>query len=122
LGIPVLFGSEFKAAVWLAIVLTVSSAAAGVSTILEEGFRGLGRPEILFWSEGAAGVTIVLLFAAFGTPFGVKGIAIAHTAGAVMSTAVLLTSMRRVTGCSLGRLCVPMRADFSRVVTEVLAR
>jgi O-antigen/teichoic acid export membrane protein len=121
-GIPILFGSDFQEAVWVAVVLTAGSAATGVNTILEEGFRALGRPEALFWSEGAAGVTTVLVLAAFVVPLGVKGAAIAHTAGVVVATGVLLASMQRATGCSLSRLCLPTKADLPGLVRDALVR
>ncbi len=115
-AIPLFFGQAFTDAIPVAVILVVASGALALNFVLEEGFRGLGRPTEVLRAEvgGLIGTAVVL--AALLPAFGIVGAAIASLAGYLLTTAVL---MRRLSGVVDGGVItrsIPGREDLGEVV------
>lgn len=119
LAVPLFFGGAFAAAIGPAAILVAGSGLLATNFVLEEGFRGLGRPgDVLRAELGGLAATAVLL-AALLPRLGILGAALASLGGYLMTTLLLLHGLRRtVTGGVLSR-CVPHRQDVRELVAGV---
>jgi O-antigen/teichoic acid export membrane protein len=119
LAIPAFFGGAFLDAVSVGMILVVASAALAVNFVLEEGFRGLGRPTEVLWAEigGLAGTAVVL--ALLLPRFGIVGAAVASLAGYLLTSVVLVRRLSRVVEGGVIVQCIPRRRDGHEVVVAV---
>ena len=119
LGLPLLFGEDFRPAVLPAMILVGAGAIANVNQVLEEGARGLGYPVFALRAEvGGLVATVVGLWFLL-QPLGIIGAAIASVLGYTTVTALLLWQLRRSLGPRSGRYLVPTGADWNTLISVV---
>ena len=75
--IPVLFGTEFKAAVLAAQVLSVASVFMFINQVFSAGNLSIGKPVLVFLSEGIGAVVTILSLVILLKPLGIIGAALA---------------------------------------------
>lgn len=110
-GVMLLFGPQFVDAYPVALVLVVASGTLALGKVLEEGFRGLGRPAEVLWSElSGLGVTVLLLVALLG-PLDIMGAAFASLGGYVVTLVVLLARLYHFAGADLKGQMMPRIRD-----------
>lgn len=119
-GMWVLFGSAYSSAVPAALVLVVAGGVLSVGTVVQEGFRGLGRPSEVLWSELAGlGVTAVSLLALLG-PLNIMGAAIASLLGYSATLTILIVRLRLFAGVPIAADLRPRRQDVRDVAESTL--
>jgi O-antigen/teichoic acid export membrane protein len=119
-AIRVFFGAAFGEATPAAAVLVLATAALAVNFVLEEGFRGLGRPGEVLRAEVMGLVVTGAALAVLLRPLGIVGAALASLVGYTATTAVLGRRLRATTGQPALAAAVP-RGDDVRVVWASLA-
>jgi O-antigen/teichoic acid export membrane protein len=77
--VTALFGARFAGAVLPCRILIPGSCALGLTTVLFEAARGMNRPEIPAYAEGASLLVTAALLAALLKPYGIAGAALAST-------------------------------------------
>jgi O-antigen/teichoic acid export membrane protein len=95
-GVAMVFGRAFQAAVVPAAILVVASGTNALNGVLEELLRGYGRPSATLFAETvavAAGLPALLVLL---PRLGLTGAALASLVGYLSGTAVLLFQSRRV--------------------------
>jgi len=100
--LPLVFGTQFQPAVPAALILVVAAGVRAVSNTLQEGFRGLGRPAEVLWSELVGLFATGVLLAAMLPTLGILGAALASLGGYAVTMAVLVVRLGR-TSTSLER-------------------
>ncbi len=118
-AIVVLFGARFKAAVPAALVLVPAGAVLGFNLVLEEGLRGMGRPQAVLRAELAGLPVTAATLALTLRPLGIMGAALSSLLGYSTVAAVLLLSVRRHAGVSIRTALWP-RLDELRLVVRQL--
>jgi O-antigen/teichoic acid export membrane protein len=97
-GVRLLFGAAFDGAIPAALILVTAGGVLAVAGVLQDGFRGLGRPAEVLWSEliglGATGLMLAVLL----PPLGIVGAALASMVGYTTTVVVLLVRLRRAAG------------------------
>lgn len=116
------FGSEYRTAVPLALVVLVSGVISALNVLLEESTKGLGRPRIVLYAEvSGLAVTAVLLFPLLHL-LGTMGAAITSIVAYSTTLIVLLTVAHRHQGCRWRDLLIIRRQDVDRVLDQVRRR
>ncbi len=106
-GIPAVFGQEFAPAAPAAMVMALAAGIMGVKTVLDQGFRGLGKPGPILVAELIGlGVTATLLWVLL-LPFNIIGAGIATLLGHGCTTVYLLIQARNATTLSVRHLLCP---------------
>jgi O-antigen/teichoic acid export membrane protein len=101
LGLTLVFGAGFQAAVIPAAILVVASGANAFNRVLEELLRGLGHPVATLTAQLAAlGVGLPAMYVLLPRA-GLRGAAMASLIGYLAGMAVLLAQSRRVAGLRL---------------------
>jgi O-antigen/teichoic acid export membrane protein len=119
-AIRLAFGPVFVEAVPVAAVLVVATAFLSMNFVLEEGFRGLGRPsEVLRAELAGLAVTAVVLVALLG-PLGILGAAVASLVGYAATTAVLGHRLGTLVGPGSFASSVPRGDDVRGVMTALV--
>jgi O-antigen/teichoic acid export membrane protein len=111
LGIPLLFGGEYRPAVPAAAVLTVAAAAWQYNRILRAGLKGLGHPVAGALAEGTALVFTVLLLLILLPRMGILGAAIASLVAYLASGLIVLLYVRQKTGVGLRTIVTFRQTD-----------
>jgi O-antigen/teichoic acid export membrane protein len=93
-GIPIVFGSEFKEAIWAAEILLIGSLLIGARSVLSGGSDALGDPWLGSKAQLWAMVATVILLGALLPVFGIVGAAIASTAASAVQLAVVVHGLR----------------------------
>jgi O-antigen/teichoic acid export membrane protein len=120
-AIPLLFGTAFAPAIPAGLILVAAAGVAGLNGILQEGARGLGHPIVILWSEGL-GVVVGVSFLLVLLPlYGIVGAAMASLVGYSVTTAVLVYSIGRITGCGPMALICPNRGDLMMLRERIRA-
>lgn len=126
--LPFLFGARFAAAITAALVLVVASAIASVSSIMEDGLRGLGHPTAVMWAEFAGLVVTAISLWFLLRPLGIMGAALSSLLGYSAVAILLITQGRWLTGCSATALLMPTLTELAenwkrlKVFMETFAR
>lgn len=93
-SIPIVFGSEFKEAIWAAEILLIGSLLIGARNVLSGGANALGDPwlgsKAQLWAMGAT----VILLGALLPLLGIVGAAIASTAACAIQLGVVVHGLR----------------------------
>ncbi|MPY94877.1 MAG: oligosaccharide flippase family protein, partial [Acidimicrobiia bacterium] len=85
-GVRVLFGRAYAGAVPAAAILVAAGAVLAVSGVLEEAWRGLGRPTEVLWAEVGGLVVTGLLLSLLLPSLGIIGAALASLGGYLATT------------------------------------
>lgn len=110
-GVTLLFGKNFTPVIPAALVLVLAAAIAGINLVLEEGLRGLGKPEAVPLAECGGLVVTVAALLLLLRPLGIMGAALASVFGYGAVTILLVVQVRRLTGYSLSSFLRPTRQD-----------
>lgn len=85
-----LFGEGFGPAVRPAMILTVAASLAALSTVLNQGLKGAGRPVAGVTSQLVGAAVLAVMVVALHDSMGLAGIAVAAVVSAVAQVIVLL--------------------------------
>jgi len=111
-ALPFLFGTAFGPAVPATLVLILASVVAAFNGVVEEGFRGLGKPSVVLWAEVAGlGVTATALLLLLPT-LGILGAALASLLGYTGVTLALFTQAIKTGSVPSWRGFCPTREDL----------
>jgi len=114
--LPLLFGSSFRPAVPAALILAAAAAVAAVNGVLEEGFRGLGRPGFVLRAHLVGAVVGTVLVIALVREYAMIGAAFASLLGAVTVAVVFLLQARFFLGIRLNHMLVLRGGEFAQLV------
>jgi len=93
-GIPIIFGADFKDAIWAAEILLIGSLLIGARDVLSGGANALGDPwlgsKAQLWAMGA---TVILLCALLPV-LGIIGAAIASATACAVQLGVIVYGLR----------------------------
>ena len=106
-GMILLFGRKFQAAIPAGLILVPAGAIWALNLVIEEGFRGLGKPVVVLYAELAGMVTTAVSLYVLLRPMGILGASIASFAGYSTVMAALLLQARWLTGQSPAALLLP---------------
>lgn len=113
------FGQQFESALPAALVLVAASTIGATNGLIEEGFRGLGRPEFVMRAHvigalagGGAVLTLV-------GPLGIVGAAIGAVCTATVISLALLVQGTRVLGLAPTELMILRRDEAGRLLSAV---
>ena len=113
LAVPLVFGSDFRPAVFLGWILIPGTAALGLSSVLAATIVGSGRPGYLLRAAAlVTPVTLVLYFLLI-SQFEATGAAVASTASYMMTLVLVWRYFRRVTGIQGVRTLLPGLAELA---------
>lgn len=118
--IPLLFGSEFGAAVPLAAVLFIGALPASINAALGAGLMASGRPGSVSVGELFGLVITALGLLTLVGPLEVMGAAVTSVASYAATTLVLLIVLKRVAGVG-PRDCLVITSDDLRWARQELA-
>lgn len=110
--IPLIFGSEFAAAVPVGFILVPAAVICGMSVVLEESLRGLGNTTGVLWAELAGLGTTASILLLLLRPLGILGAGIAAGLGHAVTCGILVPQICRVTGLAPSDLMIPRWADL----------
>ncbi len=117
LGLPLLFGQDFRPAVLSAVILVGAGAISNVNQVLEEGSRGLGYPVFSLRAEVgglvATGIGLWFLLPSLE----IVGAALASVLGYSTVTALLLWQLKRNFGLRPGRYLAPSGTDWNMLIS-----
>lgn len=126
LGLPLLFGKGFEAAVPAALVLVVASAVAAFNGVVEDGLRGLGRPSAVLWAELAGAAVTALALLMLLPQAGIMGAALASLLGYAAATLMLIALGLRhgplPSWATFSKAGEDVRAAWSRLVSAMAGR
>lgn len=111
--VPFVFGSEFRDAVPLVVLLVPATAILGMKQILSTAFRGTGRPEVGSKAEVVGLIVTIAALAALLPRYGMYGAAVASLLAYGSSHVYLARKAVAVFGVNPKSLCVPTRDDFA---------
>jgi hypothetical protein len=119
-GVPLLFGSDFKAAVGMSEVLLVAAIPYCLTALLSFLFAARGRPALVAVSEGGALAASVVAIFVFVPGHGAIAAAWISLASYAVVALVLMVAARSSEGLSPLSLLVPRVADW-RILVQSLA-
>lgn len=118
--VPWLFGPSFTPAVPAAMILIVAGGIDGAKAILQEGFRGIGRPKVVLYSESIGLAITVLALTLFLQPLEIVGAALASLLGYTATVVFLVFKISRISRHSVLWYLWPQRGEFSLLYRRVL--
>lgn len=122
-GIAIVFGGAFQAAVIPAAILVVASGTNALNGVLEELLRGYGRPSATLFAETVAVAVGLPALVLLLPRLGLTGAALASLAGYLSGTAVLFFQSRRVADLQVWSAIDPRGipwSNFSNLTSRVL--
>jgi antigen flippase len=111
--LPLIFGIAFRPSILAACILVGASAISGISVILEEGLRGLGKTWAIFTSEGVGLIATVISLCYLLPRQGIVGAAISSVLGYTVTSIVLVFYVLRVLKLRWASFLLPRTGDFS---------
>lgn len=118
-GIRILFGTDYLPAVPAALVLVVAAGVLAMVGVLQDGFRGLGRPSEVLWSEIMGLVSTVVGLVALLPLLGILGAGLASLLGYSTTVTMLLFRLRRSTGATEPIVLRPGGEDVREVLRSI---
>jgi O-antigen/teichoic acid export membrane protein len=100
-AIPIVFGANFKEAVWPAEVLLVGTFFIGAKEVLSGGAQALGNPWLGSKAHALALIVTVGLLCLLLPAIGIMGAAMATAAASLSQLAVVAQGLRKVHGILL---------------------
>lgn len=116
-GMPTILGSEYTGAVPATLVLILANAIAGITKVLEESVRGLGKPRLALWAEGTGLVVAIVFLWPLLPMFGLVGAAIAAVLGHCVAFLIIVLQMRNIIGCPISILLCPTHEDVFAILS-----
>jgi O-antigen/teichoic acid export membrane protein len=93
-GIPIIFGAEFKDAIWAGEILLVGSLLIGARDVLSGGANALGDPWLGSKAQLWAMAATVILLCALLPMLGIIGAAIASSSGYAVQLGIIVYGLR----------------------------
>ncbi len=115
-----LFGEQFAAAVRPAMILTVAGSLASLSTVLNQGLKGAGRPAAGVTGQLVGAAVLLIAVVALRGSMGLAGIAVAAVASAAAQVSVLLFAAAYLLKVSPG-VFLSFGADDLRAIGRTFA-
>jgi O-antigen/teichoic acid export membrane protein len=112
-GLALFFGQNFRAAIVPALILVPAGAVVALNAVIEDGFRGLGMPATVLYSELGGLVITVISLSLLLRPMGIVGASIASLLGYSAVMIALLVQARWLTGESPATLLLPSSEELS---------
>jgi O-antigen/teichoic acid export membrane protein len=113
--VPV-FGSTYRPAINLALILLPGVAAIGITTVLAATVVGRGRPSYSVYASLITVPITVVMYATMIPAFHATGAALASTLSYIGSLLVYSVFYRRVTGRSVLPLLIPTRDELAELI------
>ena len=113
-SLPRVFGYQFRESIPSALVLIAAGSVLSLNQLLEEGFRGMGNPMCILWSELAGLVVTVISLACLLKPLGIFGAAISSLLGYTGVCGFLLLQAKWLTGFGVKRIVIPTISEISQ--------
>lgn len=120
--IPPVFGSGFRPAIGLGLILLPGAAAVAIAGAAAATVVGRGQPRYSLRTALISTPVAIVLYAALIPPLEATGAALGSTIAYCLSLAVLSVYYRRVTGRSLWPLLLPTRAEIGDLRRLIRAR
>ncbi len=120
LGVTLVFGGAFQAAVIPAMILVIASGANALNGVLEELLRGYGRPDAMLWAESTAvavGLPALLILLPRA---GLTGAGVASLLGCLAATIVLFVQSKRCAGLHVLDVLDPRAIPWSRLTVRAV--
>jgi len=92
--LPKVFGLSFRPSILPAIILLWASVFSSLNSVLEEGFKGMGRPRLVLWAEALGLVLTLSLLKLLLQSYLAVGAALASLAAYGLTTGFLLVQFR----------------------------
>jgi O-antigen/teichoic acid export membrane protein len=112
-AIPLIFGSDFKPAVELSLILLPGSALLGVSNVMWSAITAKGRPEFALRAMAIITPPTIALYVVLIPPMGATGGALASTLSYSATAVAGLYYFRRATGITDVRSLLPGRGELA---------
>ncbi len=119
LGIRLLFGPAYKAAIPAALILVVAGMELGLNGILEEGLRGLGHTRTILWGESLGLIATAVGLALLLEPLQIVGAAIASFIGYGATMLALVFMLYRLTGRGPSFFLLPSTQDWRAIREQI---
>lgn len=110
-ALPLLFGHSFSDGVPSALVLILANAVLNIGQLLEEGFRGFGKPMAILWAESGGLIVTAVALISMLKPMGIMGAALSSLLGYTSVCILLLIQARSETGSSITAILWPSRSE-----------
>jgi O-antigen/teichoic acid export membrane protein len=123
--VPPIFGSAFRPAVGLGLILLPGVALLGVANVLMATVVGRGRPEYSLAITIVTTPVTIALYLLLIPRFDATGAAVASTVSYTLSSVLAVVAYRRVTGRRVRDRLLPTRddlADYRRLLSAFAAR
>ena len=114
--LPWIFGEDFRQAIPSSLILIIAGVISCISSILEEGARGLGKPSVVLAGESVGLVATILALALLLKPFGILGASISSLLGYSGTLFALLFQISRITELRFGAILLPERSDVDWIL------
>ena len=118
-AIPLLFGSEYKDSIIVAMVLASGTGIALFNQLLVAGALSLGEPKLALLAEGIGLAVTVLLLLILLQPYQLMGAAIASICSYTTVSCVLLVLLKRKTKLSLAEFVCPQMVDIQTIIARL---
>lgn len=120
--IPVIYGKAFGASVVAAMVLVVASFISNLNDVLEESFRGLGKPKWPMVAQIIGLVSTILLLFLLLPRYGLLGAALASIASYAIVLFVFVALLKHEIGLSFAATFVPNSGDVQVLYQYLIGR
>ncbi|MBN1919613.1 MAG: oligosaccharide flippase family protein [Anaerolineae bacterium] len=120
--IPAVYGNAFKASIAAAMVLVVAGFISNLNDILEESFRGLGKPKWPMVAQITGLISTILLLFLLLPRYGLLGAALASIASYTFVFFVFVVLLKRETGLSFAVAFVPTSKDVRELYQYLVGR
>ena len=115
LGVHLLFGPEYVAAIIPAAILCAAGTVANIKLVLHEVARGLGEPSVGVWAESLGLVVTGIMLVALLPTWGMVGAAWTSLVSYLVATIVLLFMTSQRTGIPVQNFFVINRTDVQQI-------
>lgn len=122
IAIPVIYGKAFGASTIAAMVLVVANFVSNLNDVLEESFRGLGKPKWPMVAQIIGLVSTILLLFLLLPRYGLLGAALASMASYILVFLVFVALLRRKIGLSFVLAFVPTSKDVRALSQYLIGR
>lgn len=124
-AIRLFFGDNFTPAIPAALILVVASIFLNMKTVLQEGARGIGEPNLVFVSEWVGLIVTGIMLFFLIKPYGIIGAAISSLVAYSVTYLYLLFMIARKTNEPYVNLLLPRKnevSDLAALMRAALSR
>jgi O-antigen/teichoic acid export membrane protein len=110
--LPVLFGNDFRGAVWIAVILCGTSGISFANAVISDCLRGFGFAQRPLVSEAVASSAIAALLLPSYRLYGLYGLASITVGGTLLGLICLGRFMKKDLHVDYAEIFVPKKADI----------